>query len=199
MQTMNITKRQPVSVGEMITEEFLVPMALTQAQLAEAMGVSRKTVNELCTNRRAITVDTALMLATVFGNTADFWLNLQQRNELWKALNTPKRRARIGKAKPIEALQRTVAKRKSYSFADAHVQVGDTLVYARDESITATVVSDKKIRFEGKVTSLSGAALTLLRRDGYKWGSADGWAYWMKDGETLGARVKRFAPVDEDD
>ena len=199
MQTMNITKRQPVSVGEMITEEFLVPMALTQAQLAEAMGVSRKTVNELCTNRRAITVDTALMLATVFGNTADFWLNLQQRNELWKALNTPKRRARIGKAKPIEALQRTVAKRKSYSFADAHVQVGDTLVYARDESITATVVSDKKIRFEGKVTSLSGAALTLLRRDGYKWGSADGWGYWMKDGETLGARVKRFAPVDEDD
>jgi addiction module HigA family antidote len=74
-----------------------------QGQLAEAMGVSRKTVNELCTNRRAITADTALMLATVFGNTADFWLNLQQRNELWKALNTPKRRARIERAKPIAA------------------------------------------------------------------------------------------------
>jgi len=86
---MNITKRQRVSVGEMITEEFLVPMALTQGQLAEAMGVSRKTVNELCTNRRAITAGTALMLATVFGNSADFWLNLQQRNELWKAPNTP--------------------------------------------------------------------------------------------------------------
>ena len=66
---MNITKRQPVSIGEMITEEFLVPMELTQGQLAEAMGVSRKTVNELCTNRRAITADTALMLAKVFGNT----------------------------------------------------------------------------------------------------------------------------------
>ena len=49
------------------------------------------------------TADTALMLATVFGNSADFWLNLQQRNELWKALNTPKRRARIEKAKPIAA------------------------------------------------------------------------------------------------
>jgi addiction module HigA family antidote len=96
---MNITKRKPVSVGEMITEEFLVPMSLTP----EAMGVSRKTVNELCTNRRAITADTALMLATVFGNSADFWLNLQQRNELWKALNTPKRRARIDKARPIAA------------------------------------------------------------------------------------------------
>ena len=87
---MNNTKRQPVSVGEMITEEFLVPLDLTQGQLADAMCVSRKTVNELCTNRRTITVDTALMLAKVFGNTASFWLNLQQRNDLWKALSTEK-------------------------------------------------------------------------------------------------------------
>ena len=70
----------------MIIEEFLTPAELTQNQLAEAMGVSRKTVNELCTNRRTITADTALILANVFGNSADFWLNLQQRNELWKAL-----------------------------------------------------------------------------------------------------------------
>ena len=100
---MNITKKQPASVGEMITEEFLEPLELTQGQLAESMGVSRKTVNELCTNRRAITADTALMLATAFGNTAEFWLNLQQRNDIWKALNTPKRRARINKAKPVAA------------------------------------------------------------------------------------------------
>ena len=100
---MNITKRQPVSVGEMITEEFLSPLGLTQGQLAEAMGVSRRTVNELCTNRRAITPDTALILARVVGNSADFWLNLQRRNELWKVLNTPKRRARIERAKPIAA------------------------------------------------------------------------------------------------
>ena len=98
---MNITKRQPVSVGEMITEEFFVPLDLTQGQLADAVGISRKTVNELCTNRRAITVDTALMLAKVFGNTASFWLNLQQRNNLWKALNTERRRVRIEKEKPI--------------------------------------------------------------------------------------------------
>lgn len=89
---MKITKRPPVSVGEMLTEEFISPLGLTQGQLAEAMGVSRKTVKELCTNRRSITVDTALMLATVFGNSAEFWLNLQQRNELWKALNTKNRR-----------------------------------------------------------------------------------------------------------
>ena len=100
---MNITKRQPVSVGEMIKEEFLAPRGITQGQLAEAMGVSRKTVNELCTNRRSVTVDTALMLSTVFDNTADFWLNLQRRNEVWKAMNTPSRRDRINRAKPIAA------------------------------------------------------------------------------------------------
>ena len=101
---MNITKQPPVSVGEMLTEEFISPLGITQGQLAEAMGVSRKTVNELCTNRRSITVDTALMLATVFGNSAEFWLNLQQRNDLWKTLNTKNRRIRIENATPI-ALQ----------------------------------------------------------------------------------------------
>ncbi len=104
---MNITKRQPVSVGEMMTEEYLVPLGITQGQLAEAMGVSRKTVNELCTNRRSVTADTALMLARVFGNTADFWLRLQQRNDLWKALNTPRRRARIDRATAREAWGRS--------------------------------------------------------------------------------------------
>lgn len=101
-------------------------------------------------------------------------------------------------AEGIEALERTVAKRRSYSFDDAHVSVGDVLVYTRDESVTATVVADKKIEFEGEVTSLSRAALTLLHRDGYKWKQANGWAYWMKDGETMGERVERFAPVDEE-
>jgi addiction module HigA family antidote len=101
---MSITKRQPVSVGEMISEEFLIPGNITQGQLAEAMGVSRKTVNELCTNRRSVTVDTALMLSTVFGNTADFWLNLQRRNDVWKAMNTPSRRDRINRAMPIVAM-----------------------------------------------------------------------------------------------
>lgn len=99
---MIITKRQPVSVGEMLVEEFLKPKGITQAQLASAMGVSRRTVNELCTDKRSITADTALMLATVFGNTPDFWLNLQRRNDIWQALHSNKRKARIDKARPIQ-------------------------------------------------------------------------------------------------
>ncbi len=95
------TKRQPVSVGEMMAEEFMKPLEITQGRLASAMGVSRRTVNELCTNRRSVTVDTALMLAKVFGNTPNFWLNLQQRNDLWAVLHSPKRMAKIDRAKPI--------------------------------------------------------------------------------------------------
>ena len=98
---MILTKRQPVSVGEMITEEFMVPLGITQGQLASAMGVSRRTVNELCTGKRSITVDTALMLAKAFGNTPNFWLNLQQRNDLWIALHSPKRMEKIERAIPI--------------------------------------------------------------------------------------------------
>ena len=98
----------------------------------------------------------------------------------------------------IEALERTVAKRKSYSFSDAHVNVGDVLTYSKDDAVIATVVADKKVEFEGDIVSLSKAALTLLHREGYKWKQANGWAFWMKDGETLGERVERFADKDED-
>ncbi len=95
------TKRKPASVGEILTEEFMEPHALTQGRLAQAMGVPRKHVNELCAGRRAITVDTALILARVFGNSADFWLNLQRRNDVWEALNSPERRERIERAQPV--------------------------------------------------------------------------------------------------
>jgi antitoxin HigA-1 len=100
---MRMTSRQPVSVGEMLNEEFLSPMGLSQTALSEAMGVPRKHVNELCMNRRAITADTALILARVFGNSADFWLNLQRRNDIWAAETSPERRARIERARPIRS------------------------------------------------------------------------------------------------
>src|SRR5215470_18288708 len=100
---MIMTKRKPASVGEILVEEFLEPLGLTQAGVAEAMGVPRKHVNELCNNRRAVTADTALILARVFGNSADFWLNVQRRNDLWEAMNSPRERERIERAKPLGA------------------------------------------------------------------------------------------------
>ena len=93
------TKRKPV--GEILTEEFMRPMGLTQSALAEAMGVQREHVNELCNDRRAVTAATALILARVFGNSPDFWVNVQRRNELWNAMNSPRERERIERAKPV--------------------------------------------------------------------------------------------------
>jgi addiction module HigA family antidote len=88
----------------MLVEESLTPLGLTQGALAEAMGVPRKLVNELCNDRRAVTADTALMLARVFGNLPEFWLNTQRRMDLWEALHTPKRRQRIEQARALQTV-----------------------------------------------------------------------------------------------
>ena len=101
---MLMTKRKPAGVGEILIEEFMKPLDLTQGELAEAMGVAREHVNELCKDRRAITADTALMLARVFGNSADFWLNVQRRNDLWEALHSPERRRRIERARRVRSV-----------------------------------------------------------------------------------------------
>jgi addiction module HigA family antidote len=95
------TKRKPATVSEILTEEFMRPAGLTQAALAEAMGVQRKHVNELCNDRRTVTAPTALILARVFGNSPDFWLNVQRRSDLWQAMHSPRERARIARAKPL--------------------------------------------------------------------------------------------------
>jgi addiction module HigA family antidote len=100
---MLMTKRKPASVGEILSEEFMAPMGLTQGTLAEAMGVPRKHVNELCNARRAVTAPTALILARVFGNSPDFWLNVQRRSDLWDAMNSPRERERIERARPLNA------------------------------------------------------------------------------------------------
>lgn len=98
---MLMTKRKPATVGKILNEEFLAPLGLTQQALAEAMGVPRKNVNELCNDRRSVTAATALILARVLGTSPDFWLNIQRRSDLWNALNDPRDRARIDRAKPL--------------------------------------------------------------------------------------------------
>lgn len=100
---MLLTKRKPVSVGTILVEEFLEPLDLTQSEFALRTGLPRKHVNELCRDRRGVTADTALILARVFGNSADFWLNTQRRTDLWEALNTPDRAERIARATPLPA------------------------------------------------------------------------------------------------
>jgi addiction module HigA family antidote len=99
---MLMTKRKPATVGEILNAEFMRPLGITQAALAEAMGVRRKHVDELCNDRRDVTAPTALILARVFGNSADFWLNIQRRADLWRVMNSPDGRARVERAKPLD-------------------------------------------------------------------------------------------------
>lgn len=95
------TARKPATVGEILVEEFMQPLNLTQTELADAMGVPRKHVNELCNDRRSVTAPTALILAKVFGNSPDFWLNVQRRTDLWLAMHDPDEVKRISRAKPL--------------------------------------------------------------------------------------------------
>ncbi|MBI2536547.1 MAG: HigA family addiction module antidote protein [Gemmatimonadetes bacterium] len=79
------THSPPTHPGEMLLEEFLNPMGLTQRELAEGILVPYQRVNELVNGRRGITPATALRLAKFFGTTADLWMNLQLRWDLYHA------------------------------------------------------------------------------------------------------------------
>jgi addiction module HigA family antidote len=79
------TSRTPTHPGEMLLEEFLNPMGLTQRELADNIRVPYQRVNDLVNGRRGITPSTALRLAKFFNMSADFWMNLQLRWDLYFA------------------------------------------------------------------------------------------------------------------
>ena len=78
-------KRRPTHPGEMLREDFLPDYGLTVAGLADAVGVSRQSINELLRGRRAVSPQMALRLSKLFGNSAEFWLNGQRVVDLWDA------------------------------------------------------------------------------------------------------------------
>ena len=92
--------RPPTHPGEMLFEEFVKPLDMTQTELASRLGVSYPRLNEIIKGRRSVTPDTALRLSRVLGISADFWLGLQQDWDLWHAMNGPEAK-KIYKLKPI--------------------------------------------------------------------------------------------------
>jgi antitoxin HigA-1 len=92
--------RPPTHPGEMLLEEFIKPLDLTQTELARCLGVSYPRLNEIIKGRRSVTPDTALRLSRVLGMSADFWLGLQQDWDLWHAMNSPEAK-QISRLKPI--------------------------------------------------------------------------------------------------
>ncbi|MFQ5615013.1 MAG: HigA family addiction module antitoxin [Anaerolineales bacterium] len=91
------TNRVPTHPGEMLLEEFLNPMGLSQRALADGIHVPYQRINEIVNGRRGVTPSTALRLARFFGTSAGFWMNLQLRWDLYHAQKT--------EASALEAIQ----------------------------------------------------------------------------------------------
>ena len=72
----------PIHPGEILLEEFMQPLGLSQNALAKALHVTPRRINEIVNGKRSITADTALRLAQFFGNSAEFWMNLQYKYDL---------------------------------------------------------------------------------------------------------------------
>ena len=94
-------KRGPTHPGEMIREDFLPDYDLTVSSLAQALGVSRQSINELLRERRAVSPEMALRLGRLFGNSPEFWLNAQRALDLWRAAETLKQE--VARIRPLNA------------------------------------------------------------------------------------------------
>ena len=82
-----MTKLKNIHPGEVLLEEFLVPMGISQNRIARNMGVPPRRINEIVHGNRAVTADTALRLARYFGTSEEFWMGLQADYDLEKARN----------------------------------------------------------------------------------------------------------------
>ncbi len=95
-------KRPPTHPGEMLVEEFLKPLEITQSDFARRLGISFPRLNDLIHARRGVSTDTALRLARVLGTSPELWLNLQQAWDLWHAAHGEAGKA-IAKLEPLSA------------------------------------------------------------------------------------------------
>jgi addiction module HigA family antidote len=94
-------KRKPTHPGEMLRVDFLPDYDLSVSGLAEALGVSRQSVNELLRERRAVSPEMALRLGRLFGNSPEFWLSAQRALDLWQAAETIKQE--VARIRPLDA------------------------------------------------------------------------------------------------
>jgi addiction module HigA family antidote len=94
-------KRKPTHPGEMLREDFLPDYGLTVAGLADALGVSRQSVNELLRERRALSPEMAIRLSRLFNNSPEFWLNAQRAVDLW--VLSQELHEEVSKIKPLFA------------------------------------------------------------------------------------------------
>jgi len=100
--------REPTHPGEMLLQEFLIPMELTQRDLAEAIRVPYQRINGIIKQYRGMSLSTALRLAKYFGMSADFWMNLQLRWDLYHAQQTEKKELKAIKPYALKIPNKTI-------------------------------------------------------------------------------------------
>jgi antitoxin HigA-1 len=93
--------RAPTPPGEMLLEEFIKPLGMTQTQFAGRIGVSYVRLNEIVNGRRGITPSTALRLAKALGTSAEFWVNAQLARDLYNASHDEQERRELERIEPI--------------------------------------------------------------------------------------------------
>ena len=103
--------RKPTTPGDVLQYEYLEPLDLKIADLADMLNVHRNTISALVNNNRKLTADMALRLARVFDTSIEFWLNLQQNVDIWEVQNNTRTQEELSRIKTVAAV---LAKRKSH-------------------------------------------------------------------------------------
>jgi len=103
VDSMTTIGRRPTHPGEMLREEFMPDFGLSVAQLASKVGVSRQTINQLVSERRALSPAMALRLSRLFGTTPQYWLNMQRNVDIWDSFAAE--RDSIESIEPLQAVE----------------------------------------------------------------------------------------------
>ena len=102
--------RAPAHPGQILQTRFLAPLGLSQREAASLLGLSQhRTINELCTGKRSVSPQMALILAKAFGTSPDLWLNLQHNYDLWHVQRERSTHARLAKVQTITLPQQALA------------------------------------------------------------------------------------------
>lgn len=117
-------KLAPIHPGEILNEEFLAPLGISQYRLAVDLGVPPRRINEIVLGRRGISADTALRLAHYFGNSGEFWMNLQSRYDL--LLEQDRIGVSLANAPRHDTPRQTAAQRRTAPYGAPKTKVGRT-------------------------------------------------------------------------
>jgi len=99
-------KRMPSHPGQILREDYLEELSLTQTELASALGTTFRTINEIINEKRSVSTEMAIKLSKFFGTSIELWLNLQNQYDIYKIYK--KKKEQIGKVRPFKRRKQTI-------------------------------------------------------------------------------------------